>query len=267
MESLIALLLGLVVVETYAWLPRVSRWIVELAVRLLPEEHRERWREEFQEGQNALPQTAWRFVNALTLCYGALRMRRNLAVADREDAFAMLGEEVASALSTYQSMVSTIRASAAMSASSSGKLRPVLSHLQNQVLLLSGRCSEETFASLVDSVSGFSESLLNSSERAHDILAVEIEKVSKVLREAGPSAANISRNWSYIRKIWRVSRGLPFVRTAVFTRLLPSVRDETSALSKSLELDGIIDTASVEGAKRIANAIHQLTEKRQSLSK
>jgi hypothetical protein len=267
MEYITALLLGLVVVEIYAWLPRVSRWIGERAVRLLPKENRERWREEFQEGQDSLPQTAWRFVNALTLCYGALQIRRDLATADREDAFAMLEDEVTAALSTYQGMVSTIRATAAMSASSTGNLRPVLSNLQNQVLSLSGRCSEETFASLVDSVSGFSQNLLNASERAHCIVAVEIEKVSKVLQEAGPSAAYISRNWSYVRKIWQVSRGLPFIKNVVFMRLVLSVRDETRALSKTLKLDGIIDTASMEEAKRITNALHQLTEKRQLLSK
>jgi hypothetical protein len=50
-------------------------------------------------------------------------------------------------------------------------------------------------------------------------------------------------------------------------RLVLSVRDETRALSKTLKLDGIIDTASMEEAKRITNALHQLTEKRQLLSK
>ena len=210
MEYVIALLLGLVVAEIYAWLPQVSRWIVELAVRFLPEEHRARWREEFQEGQNALPQTAWRFVNALTLCYGALIMRRNLAIADGEDAFEKLDEEVNLVLSTYESAVSTIRETAAEAASSRRRLRPALYRLQNQLLSLSDRCSEETLASITGSVKGISECLLNSCDRAHGIVAVEIEKVSKALREAGPSAANISRKWSYLRKTWRVQSRTAF---------------------------------------------------------
>ena len=69
MELVISIVIGILIVEGYAWLPTISQWLVNLTVRQLPAEHQERCREEWTANLNALPNTLVRLVHALSLNY------------------------------------------------------------------------------------------------------------------------------------------------------------------------------------------------------
>jgi hypothetical protein len=60
MELLISILVGLGIMEAYAWLPATCQWLLESAVSHLPTENQERCREEWTESLEALPNTAMR---------------------------------------------------------------------------------------------------------------------------------------------------------------------------------------------------------------
>jgi hypothetical protein len=75
MELLISILVGVVMVEAYAWLPEMCRWLLKSAVSRLPSEVQERCREEWTEGLETLPNTAVRLLHAMSHVFGARRIR------------------------------------------------------------------------------------------------------------------------------------------------------------------------------------------------
>jgi hypothetical protein len=74
MELLISILIGVGIMEAYAWLPVVCRWLLESAVSGLPTEIQGRCREEWTEGLETLPNTAVRLVHALSYIFGARKI-------------------------------------------------------------------------------------------------------------------------------------------------------------------------------------------------
>ena len=66
MGLLISILLGAATMEAYIWLPALSSYLLELALRRLPATYRVRCREEWQAGLNAFPNSAWKLVHAIS---------------------------------------------------------------------------------------------------------------------------------------------------------------------------------------------------------
>ena len=67
MELVMSLLIGALLMEGYAWLPRFSDFICELAVRRVHLADRDRCREEWKAALNELPNTIIKLVHAV--CY------------------------------------------------------------------------------------------------------------------------------------------------------------------------------------------------------
>lgn len=76
MELVISVVIAILIVEVYAWLPKISEWLVELAVQRLRSEDQDRCREEWKAGLNELPNSFFKFVHALS----------NFGAADRINA-------------------------------------------------------------------------------------------------------------------------------------------------------------------------------------
>lgn len=70
MELMISVVIGILIVEAYAWLPKLSEWLIDRAVQPLRSEDQDRCREEWSAGLDALPNTLIRLVHALS-CIGA----------------------------------------------------------------------------------------------------------------------------------------------------------------------------------------------------
>src|SRR5262245_24421685 len=75
MDLLISTLISLLVREGYAWLPKVSQWLIERAVRRLPVDLQERWREEWKADSDALPNSGVKLAHALGLRRAANRIK------------------------------------------------------------------------------------------------------------------------------------------------------------------------------------------------
>lgn len=69
MEYLISVVIGFVMYEAYAWLPKISEWLIEQAVCRLPAEQQDRCREEWLANLNTLPNSVVRLLHALSFCY------------------------------------------------------------------------------------------------------------------------------------------------------------------------------------------------------
>jgi hypothetical protein len=74
MELVISVVIGILVVEAYAWLPKISEWLIERAVQRLRSEDQDRCREEWKAGLDALPNTVIRLVHALSYLGAANRI-------------------------------------------------------------------------------------------------------------------------------------------------------------------------------------------------
>jgi hypothetical protein len=74
MELVISVVVGILIVEAYVWLPKISEWLIERAVQCLRSEDQDRCREEWKAGLNALPNTAIKLVHALSYLGAARRI-------------------------------------------------------------------------------------------------------------------------------------------------------------------------------------------------
>jgi hypothetical protein len=63
----LSVLIAILVIELYAWLPRISEWLLEFAVHRLRPEDQERCREEWKAQLNCLPNTVVRVIHAFSL--------------------------------------------------------------------------------------------------------------------------------------------------------------------------------------------------------
>ena len=78
MELVISLLLSILLIELYAWLPTLSEWLLEHAVRRLRTEDQERFREEWKADLNERPNTIVRLIQALSYNVAARRINEEL---------------------------------------------------------------------------------------------------------------------------------------------------------------------------------------------
>jgi hypothetical protein len=67
MELLISIVVGILIIEAYAWLPRLSDWLLQLAINRLPIAERERCLEDWKANLGMLPNTIVRLFHALSL--------------------------------------------------------------------------------------------------------------------------------------------------------------------------------------------------------
>jgi hypothetical protein len=97
MELLISIIVGVAIIEAYAWLPAACQWLLETAVCNLPTEDQERCREEWKADLETLPNTGVRLAHALTYILAA----RTITAETREETLEQL-DEVVGELSTMQ---------------------------------------------------------------------------------------------------------------------------------------------------------------------
>jgi hypothetical protein len=71
MELIASILVAVIVVELYVWLPKISEWLLEFAVRQLRAEDQERCLEEWKAQLDDLPNTIVRLVHALSFTAAA----------------------------------------------------------------------------------------------------------------------------------------------------------------------------------------------------
>lgn len=94
MELLISIIIGLVTVELYAWLPKLVDSLLERAVCALPESDQERCREEWKANLAALPNTLLRAIHAFSFLVNAHQIERERVSEILHEADVLLGEVI-----------------------------------------------------------------------------------------------------------------------------------------------------------------------------
>jgi hypothetical protein len=86
MELIASILVAVIVVELYVWLPKISEWLLEFAVRQLRAEDQERCLEEWKAQLDDLPNTIVRLVHALSFTAAARQINADFC-EDKLDEF------------------------------------------------------------------------------------------------------------------------------------------------------------------------------------
>jgi hypothetical protein len=76
MELVTALLLPILLIELYTWLPVISEWVLEVNVRRLCVEDREQFREDWKANLDAFPNTLVKLIHALSYTAAASRINK-----------------------------------------------------------------------------------------------------------------------------------------------------------------------------------------------
>jgi hypothetical protein len=74
MELVISIVIGIPIVEAYAWMPKISGWLIEREVQRLRREDQNRCREEWRAGLDALPNSVPKLIHALSYLGAAHRI-------------------------------------------------------------------------------------------------------------------------------------------------------------------------------------------------
>ena len=85
MEILITILVGVFLIEVYAWLPKWIERLLEQTILQLPAGERDRCREEWKANLDALPNSGVRLVHAISFRLAADRINANIFDAKLEE--------------------------------------------------------------------------------------------------------------------------------------------------------------------------------------
>jgi hypothetical protein len=98
MELVTALLLPILLVELYTWLPAISEWVLEFNVRRLCVENREQFREEWKANLDAFPNTIVKLIHALSYTVAASKINKELF----DDNLATIGQKLQQISDTHR---------------------------------------------------------------------------------------------------------------------------------------------------------------------
>lgn len=202
MDLLIAILIGLATIEVYAWLPKASGWLLNLAIRSLPDEERERCQEEWTAALEALPNTLAKLLHAVSFVVAACTIRSD---ARDEECHLSLIEVVSSHSELGKKM-------AALSAS--------LDRLP------------ACHAKLCSSLGAQSQSTINALNDAWLLAKQGLEAAETAHGRLGASLGNASRNFE---RLMQPREGLPrFWQSPVIRAAVMRDLKQTKVASKQL---------------------------------
>jgi hypothetical protein len=253
--------------EFYAWLPRVCEWIVELAVRLLPPEDRDRWRQEFQHGQNAIPQTVWRLLDALWLCCGAVQMSHCLTLADLEDDLGKNYAKFEEINSTYRIILLNAKKSTAMIELSRETVPAHISAMTACGFDISAQTSNAPMVAVGNSVRQLAATLSTAHDQATRIFAEQISARAKRLAEITPLIDRTERDWKFARRVWSVARFVPVLGPVVLEHLLSYIDRDLTKLNASFIAAVPVDPEPWAKAVNITDAIRRSAENLQGITR
>jgi hypothetical protein len=78
MELVISVVISVLLVELYAWLPQICELLLEHAVRRLPLDERARWREEWRADLRAMPNSFAQLLHAVGYRFAAFAIAREM---------------------------------------------------------------------------------------------------------------------------------------------------------------------------------------------
>jgi hypothetical protein len=205
MELVISLLIGVLLVELYAWLPTISEWFVELAIRHLHAEDQERFREEWKANLNDFPNTIVKLVHALSYSLAAVKVNKDWCEAqltEIEQHLMGLSEKHRRNLEQMKVMKSKAMGTERSLQSLEFVLQRGLADLQGRVANIksTGAPSEEVAQKAVDAFEEFGHSLKGVHNRSFELIRTMIDRHSARIEHTDRSIEAVFDRYRYAAK-------------------------------------------------------------------
>lgn len=172
MELVISIVIGILIVEAYAWMPKISGWLIEREVRRLRREDQNRCREEWRAGLDALPNSVAKLIHALSYLGAAHRINGDFYKSKLDEINAIIEEYD----QKYSDFVVSIRAWKEFDKS---QYNVDFVDWKARVMLLP-RAEMRTFLeSLVVTLESFSDTIFHGIDRVKGFMTVSNDRVAE----------------------------------------------------------------------------------------
>jgi hypothetical protein len=176
MELLISIVIGILIVEAYAWLPRLSHLLIDLAVQRLRKEDQDRCREEWSADLAALPNTVVRLVHAVSCLAAAHKInldffetRLTVLDADIEE----LDRKQSGMIMSFRKAKDSLHRLGTTQRQMLDKHR---AELRTQLVAPPNKEVESSWQSLMRNMEQFIDTYGNAADRSRKLLSVCIDR-------------------------------------------------------------------------------------------
>jgi hypothetical protein len=256
MEFVVSVLVGLLLMEVYAWLPSISMWLLERFVRQVVLEQRARCREEWKAGLDAMPNTMWRFLHALSFAFAAKSINADFFESNCLE----IDSEIADLTSRVRALVEEFRRLKANRAESTTRLeharRSALASLDASPLdTIPDQLAKDTLKRALDAYEAFAGTLCHALGRASDLMSVSIDSssVRLVQLEGLLNKASVKRGEI-------VRHGTGSCATDAVTALRISLNGDLAAIRGALEDDKWGDDVALDRHRRLMGTVQEVLD-------
>jgi len=259
---LTSIVVGVLLYEGYAWLPKIAERLIERAVRRLPPEDQERCREEWNANLDALPNTTVKLWHALsfTFCRTADRITVDMFDAKFHDIEYSLNKLAEQHHRDLQKM-RIVKMRAAKNAASRENVKTGLDNLVTSIKateaharpLIGQPATQRSIQDLTQALESFAHVLIAALTRAGDLMTARIETVGARIDQADNLIKTVFEKHSRINELFRKRR----LSSKALVLALQNLNNELEQLRVIVEEDVIDDEdgARAKEHKHIVTAI------------
>lgn len=240
MELVITIAIGVFLMEAYAWLPKISKWLVERAVCRVCAEDQERRREEWNADLDALPNSLAKLVHAVSNCGAAHRINTDIFEAKRDEMDGLL-KDLTNRYWRDVGQLQTCRADRHPKNHVENALQPALAELTTKVGT-NGNLNEEQanlVQDVVRTVEGFCHTYILATNRASELLDASLDNLSARFDSAGSLLQAASKKFYQAEELLRKGD----VSSGTLTTLMKSMSADLDTVKKIMDSDDWDDAA------------------------
>jgi DNA repair exonuclease SbcCD ATPase subunit len=215
MEFLISILVsvfvGFLIMEAYAWGPRISEWLVERAVRRLPIEEQERCRAEWKADLASLPNSAVQVVWALG-CFRAAIQGNLMIFQEKLDQIDDLIGELAKKHLINKQKMQPLKADLESQNERMGGLKHALNNLNSLATSVGAGGSPVVNASmerLAESCGEYVEAMTMALNRSHELIDMKAQELNAKLNRADALVQKIVEKHSRLINLYGAADWAP----------------------------------------------------------
>jgi hypothetical protein len=253
MELVISIVIGILMVEAYAWLPKLSEWLIDKAVQPLRNEDRDRCREEWKAGLEALPNTLIRLVHALSYVGAAHRINTEVSESKLVELDALI-EECIKKRSGNAVVLTTMKERLDKSQSNfRQKLDTLLLELKTHIARAPNKSEEATLVhqKALTAFEGLANNLTMAIGRSIELLTVRVDRINERLNHVHSLILKVSEKRDQLTNLL----GRRDVSPNMFDALIGELTNDLQTVQAIFADDNWGDEDSLKEYNRISSAI------------
>lgn len=261
MELVISVVIGILIVEAYAWLPKISEWLLEWAVQGLRSEDQDRCREEWRSGLDALPNTVIKLVHALSFLGAAHRINADYFESKLGEINTLI-EECGHKYSGAVASMHAAKEKLGRTQTLRQELGLPLSDLKARVIEAPNKEAASTLQNAVTVLEDFADTCARAIGRAREFLTVSVDRSTERLNHIKDLMLSASEKCDRVTELL----GRRDVSPNTLDSLLAELASDLHTVKKIFDDDKWGDGDSFREHKRIMAAIERACARRPEAS-